>query len=134
MAQENRKPLGRYTSHHEHHHKEDSKNTLEDSWSDSNEDDHEESANIINNEVALESSTMNEPNTYHNKDIGEGDNGIFISESKYLRNCLKRFDLENAKSIKTPMSTDLKLTLDMDWNYRLIASKIEMYDWVLLSS
>ncbi|GJX65022.1 hypothetical protein Tco_0299365 [Tanacetum coccineum] len=28
--------------------------------------------------------------------------------------CLKRFDLENAKSIKTPMSTDLKLTLDED--------------------
>ncbi|GJU42167.1 retrovirus-related pol polyprotein from transposon TNT 1-94 [Tanacetum coccineum] len=27
---------------------------------------------------------------------------------------LKRFDLENAKSIKTPMSTDLKLTLDKD--------------------
>ncbi|GKB81232.1 hypothetical protein Tco_0948127 [Tanacetum coccineum] len=43
-----------------------------------------------------------------------GDNGIFISESTCLRSCLKKFDLENAKSIKTPMSTDLKLTLEKD--------------------
>ncbi|GJV99505.1 copia protein [Tanacetum coccineum] len=49
-----------------------------------------------------------------NLQITQGDNGIFISESKYLRSYLKRFDLENAKSIKTPMSTDLKLTLDKD--------------------
>ncbi|GJS09448.1 retrovirus-related pol polyprotein from transposon TNT 1-94 [Tanacetum coccineum] len=49
-----------------------------------------------------------------NLQITQVDNGIFISESKYLRSCLKRFDLENAKSIKTPMSIDLKLTLDKD--------------------
>ncbi|GJU63647.1 RNA-directed DNA polymerase, eukaryota, reverse transcriptase zinc-binding domain protein [Tanacetum coccineum] len=36
--------------------------SLTDSWN----------ANIINNKVALESSTVNEPNTYHKKDIGEG--------------------------------------------------------------
>ncbi|GJW97568.1 hypothetical protein Tco_0179376 [Tanacetum coccineum] len=42
MAKENRKSLGRYTSHHEHHHKEDPKITLEVSWSDNNDDDHEE--------------------------------------------------------------------------------------------
>ncbi|GJV99718.1 hypothetical protein Tco_1554970 [Tanacetum coccineum] len=46
--------------------------------------------------------------------VSQGDNGIFISESKYLRSCLKRFHLENAKSIKTPMLTNLKLTLDKD--------------------
>lgn len=49
-----------------------------------------------------------------NLQVIQSDNGIFISESKYLRESLKRFDLENAKSIKTPMSTDLKLTLDKE--------------------
>ncbi|GJU44345.1 hypothetical protein Tco_1201611 [Tanacetum coccineum] len=96
MAQENHKSSGRYTSHHEYHHKEDPKITLEDSWADSNEDDHEEAnetclmavgsqktlrnhrppvdswnANITNNVVELDSSIVNEPNTYHNKYIGE---------------------------------------------------------------
>ncbi|GJS60366.1 hypothetical protein Tco_0655150 [Tanacetum coccineum] len=49
-----------------------------------------------------------------NLQITQGDNGIFILESRYLRNYLKKFDLENAKTTKTPMSTDLKLTLDKD--------------------
>jgi hypothetical protein len=31
--------------------------------------------------------------------------GIFVSQSKYLKDMLKKFGLENAKSIKTPMAT-----------------------------
>ncbi|GKC96879.1 hypothetical protein Tco_1162321 [Tanacetum coccineum] len=94
MAQENRKSSERYISHHEHHHKEDPKITFKDSWNDNNVDEREEAhlmavgsqkahwnhypqtdywnANITNNEVALQSSTTIELNTYHKKDIGEG--------------------------------------------------------------
>jgi hypothetical protein len=31
--------------------------------------------------------------------------GIFISQSKYFKDMLKKFGLENAKPIKTPMAT-----------------------------
>jgi hypothetical protein len=38
--------------------------------------------------------------------------GIFISQSKYLKGILKKFGLENAKPIKTPMATNGHLDLD----------------------
>lgn len=49
-----------------------------------------------------------------NLQVTQSDNGILISESKDLRDSLKRFDLENAKSIKMPVSTNLKFTLDKE--------------------
>jgi hypothetical protein len=38
--------------------------------------------------------------------------GIFISQSKYLKDMLKKFGLENAKPIKTPMATNGHLDFD----------------------
>jgi hypothetical protein len=38
--------------------------------------------------------------------------GIFVSQSKYLKDMLKKFGLENAKSINTPMATNGHLDLD----------------------
>jgi hypothetical protein len=38
--------------------------------------------------------------------------GIFVSQSKYLKDMLKKFGLENVKSIKTPMATNDHLDLD----------------------
>jgi hypothetical protein len=38
--------------------------------------------------------------------------GIFVSKSKYFKDMLKKFGLENAKSIKTPMATKGHLDLD----------------------
>jgi hypothetical protein len=38
--------------------------------------------------------------------------GIFVSQSKYLKDMLKKFGLENAKSIKTPMKTNGHLDID----------------------
>ena len=49
-----------------------------------------------------------------NLHVIQSNNGTFISESKYLRESLRKFDLENYKFIKTPMATDLKLTLDKE--------------------
>ena len=37
---------------------------------------------------------------------------IFISQSKYAKNLVKKFGLENAKCVKTPMGTNDKLSKD----------------------
>ena len=38
--------------------------------------------------------------------------GIFISQSKYAKNLVKKFGLENSKCLKTPMRTNDKLSKD----------------------
>ncbi|GKC59179.1 hypothetical protein Tco_1086777 [Tanacetum coccineum] len=105
MAQENCKSLGRYTTNHEHHHKEDPKITTEDSWNERNEDDHEEAClmavesqkahqnhrsqvdswnvYIINNKVALQSSIVIKPYTYHYNDIGKGKSPLSFGRTAY---------------------------------------------------
>lgn len=40
------------------------------------------------------------------------ENGIFISQSKYAKNLVKKFGLDLAKHMRTPMSTNLRLTKD----------------------
>ena len=40
------------------------------------------------------------------------DKGIFIYQSKYARDLVKKFGLKNAKHARTPMSTSLKLSKD----------------------
>ncbi|GJQ92527.1 hypothetical protein Tco_0003666 [Tanacetum coccineum] len=38
--------------------------------------------------------------------------GIFFNQSKYIKEMLKKFRLEDSKPTKTPMSTKIKLTKD----------------------
>nr|GEV01674.1 retrovirus-related Pol polyprotein from transposon TNT 1-94 [Tanacetum cinerariifolium] len=40
------------------------------------------------------------------------DKGIFFNQSKYIKEILKKFGLEDSKPTKTPMSTEIKLTKD----------------------
>ncbi|GJS17246.1 hypothetical protein Tco_0411718 [Tanacetum coccineum] len=40
------------------------------------------------------------------------EDGIFFNQSKYIKEMLKKFGLEDSKPIKTPMSSDTKLTKD----------------------
>ncbi|GJS11022.1 hypothetical protein Tco_0367818 [Tanacetum coccineum] len=40
------------------------------------------------------------------------ENGIFFNQSKYIKEMLKKFGLEDSKPMKTPMSSDTKLTKD----------------------
>ena len=40
--------------------------------------------------------------------------GTFISQTKYIKDMLKKFDMENAKPIKTPMPTNGHLDLNED--------------------
>ena len=39
--------------------------------------------------------------------------GIFIYQSKYAKNLVKKFGLEFASSVRTPMSPNVKLTVDL---------------------
>ena len=45
--------------------------------------------------------------------IHQQDLGIFLSQSKYSKNLVKKFGLESASSIRTPMSQNVKLTIDL---------------------
>ncbi|GKD68607.1 hypothetical protein Tco_1322697 [Tanacetum coccineum] len=40
------------------------------------------------------------------------EDGIFFNQSKYIKEMLKKFGLEDSKPMKTPMSSDTKLTKD----------------------
>ena len=45
--------------------------------------------------------------------IRQQDLGIFLSQSKYARNLVKKFGLEFASSVRTPMSPNVKHTIDL---------------------
>ncbi|GJT42096.1 hypothetical protein Tco_0941961 [Tanacetum coccineum] len=40
------------------------------------------------------------------------EDGIFFNQSKYIKEMLKKFGLEDSKPTKTSMSTEIKLTKD----------------------
>jgi hypothetical protein len=46
--------------------------------------------------------------------IRQRNQGIFISQTKYIREMLKRFGMEDCKPIVTPMQTSCKLNKDDD--------------------
>jgi hypothetical protein len=46
--------------------------------------------------------------------VTETDKGIFISQTKYIKEMLKRFQMEYCKPMSTPMVTGCKLSLDDD--------------------
>jgi hypothetical protein len=60
----------------------------------------------------FEMSMIGELSFFLGLQIKQLKDGIFLSQSKYLKNMLKKFSLENAKSIKTPMATNGHLDLD----------------------
>jgi hypothetical protein len=45
--------------------------------------------------------------------IKQAKEGTFISQTKYTRDILKKFGMDNAKAIKTPMGTNGYLDLDL---------------------
>ena len=45
--------------------------------------------------------------------IRQQDLGIFLFQSKYVENLLKKFGLESASSVRTLMSLNVKLTVDL---------------------
>ncbi|GKC37385.1 retrovirus-related pol polyprotein from transposon TNT 1-94 [Tanacetum coccineum] len=62
----------------------------------------------------FEMSMMGELNFFLGLQIKQLEDGIFFNQSKYIKETLKKFGLEDSKPIKTPMSSEAKLTRDED--------------------
>nr|GFA76934.1 hypothetical protein [Tanacetum cinerariifolium] len=67
-------------------------------------------AKIMHDE--FEMSMMGELNIFLGLPIKQLDDGIFFNQSKYIKEMLKKFRLEDSKPMETPMSTKTKLTRD----------------------
>nr|GEV99283.1 copia protein [Tanacetum cinerariifolium] len=62
----------------------------------------------------FEMSMMGELNFFLGLQIKQLEDGIFFNQSKYIKEMLKKFGLEDSKPIRTPMSFEIKLTRDKD--------------------
>ncbi|GJY29025.1 retrovirus-related pol polyprotein from transposon TNT 1-94 [Tanacetum coccineum] len=67
---------------------------------------------IMHNEFEI--SMMGELNFFLGLQIKQFDDEIFFNQSKYVKEMLNKFGLEESKPIKTPMSSKTKLTGDED--------------------
>ncbi|GJV05125.1 retrovirus-related pol polyprotein from transposon TNT 1-94 [Tanacetum coccineum] len=70
----------------------------------------DEFAKIMHDE--FEMSMMGELNFFLGLQIKQMEDGIFFNQSKYIKEMLKKFGLEDSKPMKTPMSSDTKLMKD----------------------
>jgi hypothetical protein len=61
----------------------------------------------------FEMSMMGELKYFLGFQIKQLEDGMFISQTKYTHDLLKKFDMDKVKSIMTPMSTNDHLDLDM---------------------
>ena len=57
-------------------------------------------------------SMIGELNHFLGLQICQQESGIFISQSKYAKNLVKKFDLESTSLVRTLMSPNVKLTVD----------------------
>ncbi|GJS08952.1 retrovirus-related pol polyprotein from transposon TNT 1-94 [Tanacetum coccineum] len=60
----------------------------------------------------FEMSMMGELNFFLGLQIKQMEDGIFFNQSKYIKEMLKKFSLEDSKIMKTSMSSDTKLMKD----------------------
>ncbi|GJS02430.1 retrovirus-related pol polyprotein from transposon TNT 1-94 [Tanacetum coccineum] len=67
-------------------------------------------AKIMHDE--FEMSMVGELNFFLGLQIKQMKYGIFLNQSKYIKEMLKKFGLEDSKPTKTSMSTEIKLTND----------------------
>ncbi|GKB33963.1 retrovirus-related pol polyprotein from transposon TNT 1-94 [Tanacetum coccineum] len=70
----------------------------------------DEFAKIIHDEFDM--SMMGDLNFFFGLQIKQMEDGTFFTQSKYIKEMLKKFSLEDSKPMKTPMSSDTKLTKD----------------------
>ena len=64
-------------------------------------------------QAKFEMSMIGELTHFPELQILQQDLGIFPSQSKYAKNLVKKFSLESANSVRTPMSPNVKLTIDL---------------------
>ncbi|GJX43201.1 retrovirus-related pol polyprotein from transposon TNT 1-94, partial [Tanacetum coccineum] len=83
----------------------------------------DEFAKIMHDE--FEMSMMGELNFFLGLQIKQmEEDGIFFNQSKYIKEMLKKFGLEDSKPMKTHMSFDTKLTKDEEWGTSLEGNRI----------
>jgi hypothetical protein len=58
----------------------------------------------------FEMSLLGELSFFLGLQICQRNQGIFISQTKYIREMLKRFGMEDCKPVNTPMQTSCKLS------------------------
>ena len=58
-------------------------------------------------------SMIGELNHFLGLQIRQQELGIFLFQSKYARNLVKKFGFESASFVRTPMSSNVKLTIDL---------------------
>nr|GEW26060.1 retrovirus-related Pol polyprotein from transposon TNT 1-94 [Tanacetum cinerariifolium] len=69
-------------------------------------------AKIMHDEFKM--SMTGELNFFLGLQIKQLDDGIFFNQSKYIKEMLKKFGLEDSKPMQTPISTKTKLTKDVE--------------------
>jgi hypothetical protein len=62
----------------------------------------------------FEMSMLGELSLFLCLQIHQSEKGIFISQSKYLKEILKKFGMENCAPVSTPITTSCKLSKDDD--------------------
>ena len=67
---------------------------------------------VKNMTAAFEMSMLGELNFFLGLQIQQNSSGMFLSQSKYAKNLIKKFKLESAKHMRTPMSSTLKICKD----------------------
>nr|GEX47162.1 copia protein [Tanacetum cinerariifolium] len=65
----------------------------------------------------FEISMMEKLNFFLGLQIKQLDDGIFFNQSKYIKEILNKFRLEDSKPMKTPMSMETKLTRDEEGEF-----------------
>ena len=64
-------------------------------------------------QTEFEISMIGELTHFLGLQIRQQDSDIFLSQSKYANNLVKKFSLESVNSVRTPMSPNVKLTIDL---------------------
>ena len=64
-------------------------------------------------QAKFETSMIGELNHFLGLHILQQESSIFISQYKYAKNLMKKFGLESTSSVRTPISSNVKLTVDL---------------------
>jgi len=63
-------------------------------------------------ETSTKTDMMGELNVFFGLQIKQTRDGIFVIQSKYIKDLIKRFGMEQVKEVDTSMETSIKLDMD----------------------
>ena len=80
--------------------------------------------------MEFEMSMLGEVTFFMGLQVSQSDKGIFISQTKYIKQMLKKFKMEYRKPVSTPMITGCKLRNDD--NYLKVDHAIYIYIYIYI--